>query len=508
MSGVEFVKKTAKEVIKIEKDEPLPTSPVVVPKLESICSASDNMRNINNFMLMTINRSIDFTKATKGLVLIPHYDTVNIEESLKTVVDCMTDLQQRIPIKVNPLPNDISKYILTDKTWFQENMLCLLSNAVRYSIIGSVTISISLTTNDELKQLSSLFINTMKGVQRPSSVNRSGRRLSVESSTGRKKQKDDAEKEDSESTGRRLGSLQISIAEDDDEMINDVDRDTSIQKPMLLVEVEDYGKGLSNHEMLNLFRPSEQVQQSLGGTGLGMYSLSRRVLTLDGYYGVRLKKDKIPNAKGSIFWFGIPYIIDSEADLDSDHSSADHQEVSLNTSLEPNLMSKIAARDRGPEARILLVDNSFSVLKLLAMNLRSEGFDVDEIENGIFFLEVMKNSVKTGLSRAENDATECAKRNGDSSSNKLPSLYDVVLIDVHMEPMSGVEAVKEFRDFESKEMTGYSRQRIIFMSASSDDITSDGVQAADVDGFLTKPLEMIKLKELLTNFHKLKFFQL
>jgi CheY-like chemotaxis protein len=225
------------------------------------------------------------------------------------------------------------------------------------------------------------------------------------------------------------------------------------------------------------------------------------VLTLDGYYGVRQKKDKIPNAMGSIFWFGIPYSVDGE-DGDDDAASSSRSQLSAGSSVDYSVIYERNDIKTIPKASILLVDNSFSVLKLLAMNLRSEGFYVDEIENGIFFLEVMKNSVKTGPSRAENDAMESAKRNEDSSSNKLPSLYDVVLIDMHMEPMSGVEAVKEFRDFESKEMTGYSRQRIIFMTVNLDDITSDGVQAADVDGFLTKPLEMIKLKELLGQFQE------
>ena len=37
----------------------------------------------------------------------------------------------------------ICTHIVTDKQWFQENMLCLLSNAVKYSNHGTITIKIS-----------------------------------------------------------------------------------------------------------------------------------------------------------------------------------------------------------------------------------------------------------------------------------------------------------------------------------------------------------------------------
>ena len=40
------------------------------------------------------------------------------------------------------------------------------------------------------------------------------------------------------------------------------------------------------------------------GTGLGLFSLAKRVEALGGHYGVRNRPDGV---QGSIFWFAIPY---------------------------------------------------------------------------------------------------------------------------------------------------------------------------------------------------------
>ena len=44
----------------------------------------------------------------------------------------------------------ISSHIITDKQWFQENIICLLSNAVKYSSEGTVTISMTLVKLSDL----------------------------------------------------------------------------------------------------------------------------------------------------------------------------------------------------------------------------------------------------------------------------------------------------------------------------------------------------------------------
>ncbi len=54
---------------------------------------------------------------------------------------------------------------------------------------------------------------------------------------------------------------------------------------MLLFEVSDHGIGLSDEMMGNLFKPFKQAQRLAGGTGLGLYSLAKRIDAIGGFYG-------------------------------------------------------------------------------------------------------------------------------------------------------------------------------------------------------------------------------
>ena len=46
---------------------------------------------------------------------------------------------------------------------------------------------------------------------------------------------------------------------------------------MLLVTVEDSGIGVPEEVRGNLFQPFKQTQRMAGGTGLGLYSLKKRI---------------------------------------------------------------------------------------------------------------------------------------------------------------------------------------------------------------------------------------
>ncbi|RYY77507.1 HAMP domain-containing histidine kinase, partial [archaeon] len=93
-------------------------------------------------MLMTINRCIDYTKASKGLRLVPKYETIDLLDTLSLPLNCMKDIQNRISIQLLPLPSSICSHVITDKQWLQENVLCLLSNAVKYSSEGEVLVKV------------------------------------------------------------------------------------------------------------------------------------------------------------------------------------------------------------------------------------------------------------------------------------------------------------------------------------------------------------------------------
>jgi hypothetical protein len=123
------------------------------------------VKNTNAFMLMTINRCIDYTKASKGLKLTPKNETIHLVDVLQLPLDCMHNIQDKVSIELVPLPDEVCTHIITDKQWLQENLLCLLSNAVKYTTKGDVTVSAKICTLEELPKM-----NIMKPLEQAPSI--------------------------------------------------------------------------------------------------------------------------------------------------------------------------------------------------------------------------------------------------------------------------------------------------------------------------------------------------
>lgn len=52
---------------------------------------------------------------------------------------------------VHPFDPSICSHIISDKHWFSENVLCLLSNAIKYSADGTVDLRVLIVENSDLK---------------------------------------------------------------------------------------------------------------------------------------------------------------------------------------------------------------------------------------------------------------------------------------------------------------------------------------------------------------------
>eukprot|EP01034_Spumella_vulgaris_P047356 gene47356-biopygen13482 len=109
--------------------------------------------------------------------------------------------------------------------------------------------------------------------------------------------------------------------------------------------------------MQSLFSPFKQAQRLAGGTGLGLFSLSRRVDAIGGRYGVMKRPD---GKQGSVFWFEIPY--------------------------KPDTLPFMANPPQ-KGLKILLVDDTLSIQKMTSMLLKKQGHTVTIAENGVEALE-------------------------------------------------------------------------------------------------------------------------
>jgi signal transduction histidine kinase len=118
----------------------------LINHVETISVNVKHMRDINSFMTMTINRCLEFTKASQGLKLMPKNETINLAETILLPLKVMQSIQSKVTISLLPMDEGICTHVITDKQWLQENVLCLLSNAVKYSHRGMITVSMYLHT--------------------------------------------------------------------------------------------------------------------------------------------------------------------------------------------------------------------------------------------------------------------------------------------------------------------------------------------------------------------------
>ncbi len=85
----------------------------------SLCVIRDtvlNMKNTNQFMLMTINRCIDYTKASNNVKLVPRLETINFLEVLYLPLNCMRGMQDstvQTDFNWMPVSTTIAPYLIT-----------------------------------------------------------------------------------------------------------------------------------------------------------------------------------------------------------------------------------------------------------------------------------------------------------------------------------------------------------------------------------------------------------
>ena len=502
-------------------------------------------------MLMTINRCIDYTKATKGMKLVPRYETVDLRETLQLPLSCMINIQNRIEIKLKEIDmSAICSHIITDKQWLQENVLCLLSNAVKYSSEGTVTISVFLDTDSEFVQESSSDV---------SKVHDHKDVVMDDSNTIPDKEPSNSSFEPGLIPDEINRPISINIANSDfvasprvvnisrapssttPSVVSSVSHDTldhfNLQsagdrkgtkfhkewelprhhKLFLRVDVEDTGIGMSDEAMASLFNAFKQTQRLAGGTGLGLYSLAKRLEAMNGRYGVMRRRDGL---QGSLFWFAIPYRPDEASALLASKEALNAAKlemyVSRSHSVESLMMSKMKIENKPPPIlilsssssastssspgnggagpslvptassgtpvpqsskltktlKILLVDDSPAIIKMTGMMLKRMGHQLYTAENGAM-------AVKAAIDYY-------------NSSN---TTFDVILMDLQMPVMDGLEATRRIREFERRQCPNGVHHLVVGMSANSDADTMDEAFASDIDLFMPKPFNMTTFNE-------------
>ena len=216
------------------------------------------------------------------------------------------------------------------------------------------------------------------------------------------------------------------------------------QSMLIRFEVEDTGIGIAPESIPRLFNTFEQADSSTtrkyGGSGLGL-AITRKIAQLmDGEAGA----DSLPG-QGSRFWFTSRLKVGGQADMPQSGPMADHADA-------------ILARDFAG-ARVLLVEDEPVNREIAGMLLEDVGFRVDEAENGA-------------------EALELASRN----------VYSLILMDMQMPVMDGLEAARRLRQHEPA-----SKTPILAMTANAFAEDKNRCLEAGMDDFLTKPVDPTQL---------------
>ncbi|HOS29717.1 MAG TPA: response regulator [Treponemataceae bacterium] len=138
----------------------------------------------------------------------------------------------------------------------------------------------------------------------------------------------------------------------------------------LLFEIRDSGIGIPDEKQNKIFSDYYQVDDSTtreyGGTGLGLSICRSLVKRLGGEIGLK------PNPSGgSVFWFTLPLVTDSEQPADKHYTAQD------------------------AETRILLVDDHILSLESLSKKLKTFGFKhIHAATSGQMALDMMRSAAE------------------------------------------------------------------------------------------------------------------
>jgi PAS domain S-box-containing protein len=221
-----------------------------------------------------------------------------------------------------------------------------------------------------------------------------------------------------------------------------------VRETRLVLEVEDSGIGMAPETCERIFAPFTQedtsVSRRFGGTGLGLAICRELVSLMGGAIQVRSEA-----GRGSTFTVDLPL---REGPPDA-HDTGAHPEP-------------VSARAAAGALRVLVVDDN-AVNRVVAQKMLSRlGHEPQLAHDG-------------------REAVVAAAQGG----------YDVIVMDVQMPEVDGLEATRAIRDHER--LSGRPHVPIVALTAHASASDAERCREAGMDHYLTKPLSLTALANVL-----------
>ncbi|HKX28715.1 MAG TPA: ATP-binding protein [Blastocatellia bacterium] len=328
------------------------------------------VRVSGNTLLTIVNEILDFSKIERGKVEL-EYQAFNLRECVDEALDLLGPQAALKHLRLTSRFDErVPDLIVSDGTRLRQILVNLVGNAIKFTEVGEVTVSIS--------------------------------------------------------------SLELA--------------DRQCQ---LTVSIRDTGIGIPANRLDKLFRAFSQVDSSMtrkhGGTGLGL-TISRHLCEL---MGGRMWVESVAS-EGSTFSFTIPV-----------KQAAPALSVHLKAALQPGAEDQLSEQI---PLRILVAEDNVVNQKVAMRMLERLGYRADLAANGHEVLESVRRQH-----------------------------YDLILMDVQMPEMDGLEATKILcREYSTPE-----RPRIVAMTASALDEDRQRCIQAGMDDYLSKPVKLEKLQAAL-----------
>lgn len=220
---------------------------------------------------------------------------------------------------------------------------------------------------------------------------------------------------------------------------------------VIKAQISDTGIGMPPEFLNRIFdefsRERNSEKNNIEGTGLGMAIVKRLVGLMGGRIEVQSEL-----GKGSAFTITISHRIASKDDVISD---------AIQNDLNMDFTGK----------RILLAEDNDLNAEIASEILSEVGFEVERARDGQVCVDML--------------------------SNQPAHYYDVILMDVQMPNLNGYGAARKIRSLNDKEKASIP---IIAMTANAFDEDRKEAIAAGMNGHVSKPIDISKLMEKLSEF--------
>ena len=225
--------------------------------------------------------------------------------------------------------------------------------------------------------------------------------------------------------------------------------------PLLRIEVEDTGPGMTNAEAKELFQPFMQADASVtrrhGGTGLGL-TICRRLASL---MGGNVRLDYSVPGRGSRFVLELPLVAVANSALVADLGVCAR---SVAVGAESTDLKNAPAL----HGRILLAEDGEDNQRLIAFHLRKAGAEVTIAANGRIALQLIGQAARDGAP------------------------YDLLITDMQMPEMDGYTLARTLRH-------NGSPMPVIALTAHAMAEDRQKCLAAGCDDYASKPIEKLQL---------------